>query len=377
MTDSFNEPYKGTMFTHNGKISNRQVVILLILQMFNTNILVVPRIGTYYIGRNAYILPIIAILIGCLYSWCITEFTMKFSGKTLVEILEEIVPSPIRYIILGVFLIKLLVGTGLELRMIGEIVLKMMLPRTPLPVIILMILLVSAYLVKSGIEALGRMGEVLVYFVFIPISLMLIIVCFNMNYSEVLPLFRLNIEDTLMGSMRVSYIFIPLEFMLMMTGLMRTPNKARRSGIIAVIIIGIVSSIFILFTICKIGVTESQRQLWPVLTFLQSIGLKNSIIENQELLMINIWILTIYIYISSGIYFSSLTLSRSFKFKRENIFVLPLLPIVLVIALFPANLIQTYEYYFKFQYYTGIWFVLIIPILLIFFSKIRGYKYEG
>lgn len=359
------------MFSHNGRISTRQVMILLVLQMFNINMILIPKISTYYVGRNGYILPIIAILLGIIYVYFITALTMRFPDKTLVEITKALLPNGIAYIVVWIFAAKLLIGTGLELRMFGELISQVMLPRTPLAVIMLVMLLTAGYLVKSGIEATARMSEVLIYFIMIPVAIVLIMIAVQVDYQEVLPFLQTDIKSVGWGALSISYMFTSLEFLLMMTGLMRKPRKVRKVGIGAVCVIGIVQGIMTLLTIAEIGVGETQREIWPVLGLLQSIGINNSVVENQEVILLGVWILSVFIYISSGLYFASLIGGRSFKFRRENVFVLPLIPIIFFIAIAPRNIIEAYEYYLKCQMYFSFWFVVVVPLVLLLIAKLR------
>lgn len=365
------------MFTHNGKISVRQVTLLLILQMFNMTTLILPKIATDFVGRNGYILPLVALIFGAIYIYCITGVTKNFPGDTLVEFAPKIVPKFVAYIIIIAFAIRIIITTGLELRMFGEMIAQVMLPKTPVIVIILMMLLATAYLVKSGMEATARMGEILIYFVFIPLAIVFFKILLGADYKQVMPFFQTNLKDIGWGGYYISLSFIPLEFMLMLTGLMQKPEKAKHATFTAIVIIAVLESIIILLTICSIGLGEVSRQIWPVLTLMQSIQNVGSIIQNQEILMMTGWIFSVFMYISSGLYFTSLIGSRSFKFKRENVFVLPLIPIVYFVAVWPKNLIQTYEYYIKFQRYFGIWFLIPVPLLLWLIMKGRGITHES
>lgn len=359
------------MFSHNGRISTRQVMILLILQMFNMNMVLMPSISTYYVGRNGYVLPIIAILFGVIYVYFITALTMRFPDKTLVEIAKDLLPDGFAYILVWTFAIKLLIGTGLELRMFGELISQVLLPKTPLAVIMLVMLLTAGYLVKSGVEATARMAEVLIYFTIFPIIIVLIIIALQIDYQEVLPFFQTDIKSIGLGALSISYMFAPVEFLLMTTGLMRKPRKVRKMGIGAVCFIGIIQGIITLLTIAEIGVGETQRSVWPVLGLMQNIGINSSVIENQEVILLNVWILSVFIYISSGLYFASLIGSRSFKFKRENVFVLPLIPIIFFIAIWPKNIIEAYKYYLNVQMYFSFWFVVVLSLVLVLIAKLR------
>lgn len=359
------------MFSHNGKVSVRQVEILLVLQMFNTSILLLPRIAANHAGRNGYILPIVAIVFGMIYLFSITALTNKFKGDTIVEFTPKIVAKPIAYCIVGLFAVKIMITTGLEIRMFGEMVSQVMLPKTPIEIIILTMLLTTAYLVKSGIEATARMGEILLYFIFIPLVIVLALIVLKADYKQLMPFFETDIMSVGKGAFIVSLSFMPIEFMLILAGLMKKQEKSRQAIFIALIAVAVIETIVIILTYVGIGVNESKRQIWPVLTLMQSIQFPGSLIENQEILMMTSWVFSIYMYISSGLYFTSLIGSRTFKFKRENVFILPIIPIVYFIAILPESLVQAYKYYISFQYNFGIWFLLPIPLVLLLIAKMR------
>lgn len=362
------------MFSHNGKISARQMTILLILQMLNLNMLIMPRIGSHYMERNAYLAPIFAILIGLLEVYIITELMNQFQGKTLVELTKAILPNWLSVILVLLLAIKLIVSTSLELRMFGELISQIMLPKTPITLIMMCLLLVAAYLVKSGIEATGRMGEIMLYFVGAPLVIAILLITFRTKYEEVLPFFRIHFSDAIKGTGLVSIMFVPIEIMLMLNGLMRYPEKARKSGIKAVIVIGVIQGLITLFCITQNGVYETQNQMWPTVLLMKSLGMKNSIVENQEVLMLIVWIFSVYMYVCINLFISSLIGSRTLNFKRENLFILPLVPIILLLANLPYDLGMIYNCYLNFEYYFGIWFVIPIPLILLCITKLKGAK---
>lgn len=362
------------MFSHNGKISARQMTILLILQMLNLNMLMMPRVGSYYMERNAYLAPIFAIVIGLLEVYIITALTNQFQGQTLVEITKALLPNWLSVIIVLLLAIKLVISTSLELRMFGELISQIMLPKTPITLIMMCLLLVAAYLVKSGIESTGRMGEIMLYFIGAPLIIALLLIAFRTSYEEVLPFFRINLSQAVKGTGLVSIMFVPLEIMLILNGLMHYPEKARKSGNKAVIILGILQGLITLFCITQNGVYETQNQMWPTVLLMKSLGMKNSIVENQEVLMLIVWIFSVYMYVCINLFMSSLIGSRCLHFKRENLFILPLVPIVLLLANLPYDLGMIYKCYLNFEYYFGLWFVIPIPLILLCISKLKGAK---
>lgn len=360
------------MFSHNGKISTRQVMILLILQMFNMNMLIMPRISTNYLGRNGYIASILAVILGLVYVFFITSLTTRFPGSTFVEISNSLLPKWIANIVLLLLVIKLIVSVGLELRLFGEMISQIMLSKTPISVIMIVLALAAAYLVKSGSEATARMGEILIWFIGIPLIIALLVLVFHSDYREVLPFFRVEPSQVAMGTVLTSAMFVPLEILLMLNGLMEKPLTSKKAGRKAVIIIGVLQAVITLLCIAQTGLKETRSQIWPVIVLMKSIGMKDTTVENQEALMLIVWIFSVYMYVSVNIYIIGLIGSRVCNFKRENIFVLPLIPVVLLVALYPRDLGVVYSYYLKFEYYYGMYFVVPIPLILLLIAKIRG-----
>lgn len=366
------------MYTHNASISVHQAKILLVLQMFNMSIIMLPRIASKTAGHDGYMLPIVAFVIGSIYIWVITALIDRFRGEGIVDFAPRIVSKPIGILICTLFVIKLIVSAGLELRMFAEMIAQVLLPNTPLAVIVLVMLFTVYYLIKSGVEATGRMAEVLVYFVFVPLVAILSLIVIKTDYKQLLPIFQSEPEGFLRGAYYVSLTFVPLEFLLVLGAMISKPSKIRGICFFAVGVISVIEVIIIILTFTGIGTLETANQLWPVLTLMESVQLPGSFVENQEILMMVWWVLSIYMYVSGGIYVASHVVSRMAKFQRENVTVIPLLPIVFFIAMAPGSLVESYQYFVKFQGIYGPIFLFIIPVLLLIIAKIRkvGQEHE-
>lgn len=360
------------MYTHNANVSIRQAKILLILQMFNMSMLILPRIAGKIAGHDGYMLPIIGFAIGTLYIWAITSLLKRFPGEGLDTIAPKVLTKWIGLVIVGLYVIKLLVGAGFELRMFAEMVSQVLLPKTPLPVIILILLFAAQYLIKSGIEACGRMAEVVIYFVFAPLVLIFCLVIIKTDYKQILPMFTARPQGMLVGAYYVSMTFMPLEFLLITGCLVNKPGKLKSICFWAVGIISIVEVILIALTFTGVGMVTSTKQLWPVLTLMQSIQLPGSFVENQEIFMMCWWIMSIYMYISGAMYVASLTISRLVHFHRQNVTTLPLVPIVFFISMIPSSLAESYTYLVRFNGQIGIFFLFILPLILLILAKLRN-----
>ncbi|MEG0579864.1 MAG: GerAB/ArcD/ProY family transporter, partial [Niameybacter sp.] len=264
------------MYTHNANISMRQAKIMLTLQMFNMSMLVLPRIAGKMAGHDGYMLPVVAFGIGTLYIGVITTLLRRFPGEGLDTIAPKLLTKWIGTSVVILYIIKLLVGAGIEVRMFAEMVSQVLLPKTPLPVIILILLFAVHYLIKSGLEASGRMAEVIAYFVFVPLVLVLCLVVIKTDYQQLLPAFQAKPKGVLQGAYYVSMTFMPLEFILIIGCLISRPHKLKSICLYAVGVISVLEIFIIALTFTGVGMETSTKQLWPVLTLMQSIQLPGS-----------------------------------------------------------------------------------------------------
>lgn len=359
------------MYTHNANTSIRQAKLLLILQMFNMSMLILPRIAGKVAGHDGYMLPVVGFVFGAIYIWTITTLLKRFPGEGIDTIAPKVLTKGIGLIIVILYIIKLLVGAGIEARMFAEMVSQVLLPKTPLPVIILILLFAVHYLIKSGLEASGRMAEVVAYFVFIPLVLILILIVAKTDVEQLLPIFTSSPKGFLAGSYYASMTFMPLEFLLVIGCLVNKPGKLKSACFYVITVISIIEIIIIALTFTGVGMVTSTKQLWPVLTLMQSVQLPGSFLENQEIFMMIWWIMSVYMYVSGSIYVASLTISKLAKFNRQNVTVMPLIPIVFFISMIPSSLTESYNYLIEFNGKVGLVFLFITPFVLLIISKIR------
>lgn len=359
------------MLIRNNQVSKRQVGLLLILQMFSTPILILPRMMASTVAQDGWLIPIIGGVVGYIYVLIITGLTMRFPGKTISEFGPMILGKVLGTMIVICFGLKILISTAFELRLLCEIIKQVLLPNTPTSVIMMVMLFTVSYLVGAGIEAYGRMGEILVFLVFIPLAIVFAFIVAKADYRQLLPVLQSKPWDIMRATYYVSLTFMPLEFMLIFTGFMKEPDKAKSTCKWALSFIVSIEVIIIILTYVGIGVLEAKRNFWPVLTLVQNIQFPGAFIENQEIAMISCWILSIFVYIGAGVYVTSLISGRVFKFKKDNFFILPLIPIMYILAMLPSSFGQVYQWNNLFRIYFGALFLCVIPLILLIVSKVR------
>lgn len=359
------------MFSNNDKISTRQMQIMLLITMFASVSLTLPRMTAEIANQDGWMLVIGATGLMIAYAYLITTLGKMFPEKTIVEYAGEILTKPIGYIVVSLFIIKLIVFLGLELRVFSELVKQTLLTNTPIEIIIITFMFTLVYLTRKGHECRGRIAEIIVFIVFIPIILVLIFAAKDIKIENIAPIFTLSFNDFFSGSYFLSLKTVGIEFLFITIAYVKNykdTTKATVQTIIAFMFIGLVIDVI---TIGIFGPKNTVRQLWPVMTIMQVVELPGAFLERQDALMMSFWIMTMVMLNSGYLFYSSVALTRLFKFKANNWVNLLILPFAYFIALSPNNVPDAYEVMTRLTKMYGIYFLLPIPLLLLIVAKIR------
>ena len=359
------------MFSNNDKISLRQLKILFILDLFSTTSLILPRVAAETAGKDGWVAIILGTLLALVYLIVITYLIRKFKNETFIEFGNRIIGRALTSIIGVVFGIKLLITVSFTARLFAELIKEILLPKTPIQIIIISMLLLVSYVARKGYECRARVAEIVIWIVLIPIVLVMIYSIKEVKFTELMPIFTTDYKDILMGAFSISLTYSAIELLLIVAPHTEKPNNIKRPMVMSLLIVGCFNLILFIITLGIFGEVGVRRQIYPVMTLMQVIKIPGSIIERQDALMVSFWIISIFAVVNSYVFFISVIIQKIFRFTEQRFLVLPIVPFVFIGALIPNNIIQAYEYVFKTMTYIGLLFLLFIPALLIIISKIK------
>ena len=107
------------MFSQNEKISKRQLELLIILNCFSSGVLRLPTMAAKQSGYYGVVSVAIGLFIALVISLLVSRACKNMVGKRLKEVFRFRV---VGFILSGVFLLRLLLGAGIELRIFSEII---------------------------------------------------------------------------------------------------------------------------------------------------------------------------------------------------------------------------------------------------------------
>ena len=364
------------MFSLNDKISLRQFQILIMLDIFGTGIIILPRKAAMFAGRDGWIAFMFTIVLAVFAVFLITNLVKCFPNKTLYEYSGSLITRPIAFVLVLGLIVRVIIGMACELRYFAEIARHVLLYNTPFSVISIGLLLVSAYAAGKGIETRARIGQIIIWIIFIPLVFVFIIVGTDVDFSELKPLLSTDSPELLNGAFHMLFAFSGIEFMLLISPYLNKHRHMTGRAISGILAIGIFMCIIIVLATARFGPYNLQNQMWPVLEMMDASPIPGSFIERQEAIMMSFWMLSVFAMISAGLFFSSVAAKSVFKRGKHKYYLLAIAAVTFILSFALKDIDMVYQIKELNFFYLGTVYMLILPAILLIIAKLRRVNRE-
>ncbi|KAB3540958.1 GerAB/ArcD/ProY family transporter [Alkaliphilus pronyensis] len=366
------------MFSNNDKISPSQIANVLVLMMLGTGILTLPRTLTEAAATDWWIVLIIGGLGITLIAIAQAYIVKSFPGKSYMEIISATLSKPVAYIYIIFLVLFLIILNGFLVRILAEVVKMFLLLATPLEVIILSLLLVIVYLVRQGIEALGRLAELLLPIILVLSLVLVALTIGNSDYTNLLPVFQISFTDVVKALPVVLFSFLGFEFVLIFGTYVNKTNELTKYTGGAVLVILFLYIILNLATILTFGTVQITHLIWPTLSLFKTIEFPGLFIENVEALVMALWVIIVFMSIAPVLLAKVVLLTDLIKGKEFNYLALPLIPLIYFVSLVGDNLAEAYMLLDMFTLYAATIVAFIFPTLILIAMLVKKkLKREG
>jgi len=361
------------MDRNNDKITSNQLFSVLTGTILGIGILSMPASLAKLAGPDSLIVLTVGSLTFLLITLLIVKLVERYPGKTIIEMGSDLTGKFLGKIIGFYYFLYLIGFTAIEARSLGSLAKNFMLFNTPIEVIIATFLFTSVYTVRSGIETLARFAVIVLPVATIPVFLTIALAIPDVDPGYFLPILRTPFMELLKALFSMIFSYLGLEFILFLGIFVDDKENIRRISLWSIIFVFILSFFTVFVTIGVFGIEETETLIWPVVTIFKTIDLPGTILENVEVVIMSTWTLSIYLTLCSTFYGASFILGRIFGLKEFNFLVLPLVPIVYLLALIPENVAELYEILDVFATYGG-GVAIGTPIVLLALSYLKKQK---
>jgi len=303
------------------------------------------------------------------------KIQLLYLGKNLYLINQESLGKILGNIINILYIWYFLHLGALTLRDFGEFMTALTMPETPEMAIMVLSALTAVYIVKKGLEVIGRFALFSTILTLIITSILFIFLIPKMQINNILPIMAQGIKPVLGGAW--SALTFPFgECVLFLVIFSETSNKTtlKKGYFVGLILGGLFLLIDNFIVIAVLGDKVLGFLYFPFYTVLSRIRIGEFI---QRLEIIGGVILNIFgiIKITLCLYAASLGISTLFKIDNYKILCLPVgLLMVNISNILYENIMELVFWTSKYYKYYALPFQIFFPILIILVSKIKKRK---
>lgn len=355
----------------NGKISVRQVLILCIVMYCSPIVRYVPLLTVGEAKQAAWLAPLIAGIVEALYmlAWC--EFIKVYAQKSYIEVVKDIMGKIIGNVLWVIYFIWFVLVTAYNLRMYAERLVSTTMPHVDILIIMLAMLIVIGYIMKSGIVPFGRMNEIFFYVLSTLFVGYCIIALPEMRIENLFPITYKDALPVLKASFPILTIFSYNIMIFMFNDKIDHRGEFKPVVMQKVIILTISSMLAIIVPLAIFSAPILVKMPLPFMYAMMQVSIFE-MFERLEAGIIMFWMITDFVLLFVFIY-SALHMIR-ISFKLPN--VRPLL-IIYITGIFLLSLIlakSTLELETLSKYvitYLNVILGFGVPIIVFFVGKIR------
>jgi len=352
----------------NDKISSIQLGLMISAFLYGSTIVVNPA------GKaetDAWIAVLITIPFSLILINMYSSISVKNTSKPLQQILTDYFGKYLGNFLSLLYAWYFIHLSSLIMRNFGEFIDTITYPETPISVIIVSNAIVTIYLVKSGIETIGRTCELLVpilIFTIVAVSFSLIT---SHDIKNLLPIFSKGIGPILAASFSLlSFPFGETVVFLTIFPFHNSPNSTKKVSFIATLVLGLILLYSIMRNLMILGGGLLYNINFPTHLIAQLVPG----ISLEPLADLNLFIGG-GIKVAVCIFGASTLIVQVFNVdsKSSIITAVSVFTVVLSIWIY-SNIFQMFKWAASYWPYYSIIFQIIIPLALYILTKIKTKK---
>ena len=353
-------------------ISVRQGVILVILYLMGSTVLV----GTGGAAKkDMWLAMIIAIVLAIPLFLFYSKLLASFPGKNIYDITELAFGKLLGKIIILLYTWYALHLGALVLNNYGEFINIVGLPDTPMIVPVMFFGILCAWVVKEGIEVLGRWGELYIAFFLGVLFITIFFAIPTMDINRIRPVLEEGLTPLIKGTIGIfAFPYAEAVMFTMITPFYKDKKAIYKIYIYGLLWAGIILLVIVFRNLLTIGPDKITMHYYPSYI---AVGLINigDFIQRAQILITVAFLITGFIKISICLLAAVNGVAKLFNINEYRNIVVPVTILMLNLSFIVyENIMQTVTWAPEiYPYYAAI-FQIILPVIIYICASLRTRK---
>ena len=304
------------MFSDNRKISGRQIKRLLFFDLAGLSTLLLPPLLAQTAGKNG----IFCIFLALLPAYGVVLLIQRTSSRMVAGFPDYIRQTKGKFtekVILILCGASGIVLAGFVLDTVSRLITTQLLKGESYWLVSFLILILGAYGMAGGMEGRARIYEVLFWPLLIPLVLMLVLACRDVNADYWTPVFFGSGKDVALGTLLAFLFYLPVCFLLFLVPYEKNYMQGIAVAKRTLFFTALLNAAIYLITLGIFGEASLREMKRPVITLMSMIRLPGGFFERQDAFMVAIWFFALYALLNSSMFYGTESI-KSLIGKKGN-----------------------------------------------------------
>jgi spore germination protein (amino acid permease) len=357
--------------------SKWEIICALITIICTQIFLNFPRVMAESAGTAGWILIIYVSIIVFILFAVISKLYKKFEGKDIIDISDYIGGNIGRVFVGTILLIYMVFIVSVVLREFGEDLKIIALRLSPISFVMLFFLagmIVSAFF---GLEALVRIGVIIVPITFVGFTGILIGALQYSDFSRIMPILGFGPRSIFIESLPRISIYSGLILLFFLPPFIKSHKDFKKIGYISIGISTFNLTVSVLVSLLVFQYPTAIENFLPMFQLARLINY-GRFFQRVESLFSLLWIGSALHYLSIGLFLILYIFKKTFKIEYYKPLIIPFAIILFTASLLPKNLVEAIELETKF--FRNIAWVVVFGmtiLLLLIGNSIRKKPVKG
>ncbi|HKM39202.1 MAG TPA: endospore germination permease [bacterium] len=359
------------MEPNHNSVTPLQAVAIIVNTIISARLLILPRELATEAGNGSWVVLIVGGLIMLAVAALYTVVGRQFPGSTLPQYAVTTLGVFFGGLVSLLFAISWLLMATLSSRVFAAVIITAILPRVPLEVGIIVMLLLAAHLATKDVGTVARVHELFFPLVVGALFLLIIPSLVRINGWQLLPLMEFDGWRKLgRGTLVGLTSFLGFEIVSLFIPYYEQPEKAGRSHTLGLLIVAAIFLLVMMGCLGILGKANLVHTQWPTLTLVRMISF-HGIFERLEAPFLAVYVVVIFTTMGSMLFGVVDIISDLFKIKSRTTWPYLLALPAYYLAIKPPNIVAVEQIGIMF---TRIRFGLVLaaPLLILFIAYWRG-----
>lgn len=326
----------------------------------------------YEAGKNAaWMMPLFS-LVFLLVPFLMLLSLLKKHQTGFLELIFKLTGNHVGSILILLLFVLFFGSVTVNYRIHAEIISTLFFTKTPVAILVFVIVAASLYIAYLGLETIGRISWLILPTFF---ALMIVLIAFTwrqINWGFFFPIEGPGLAAVLRESVKHSAIISEVILLSALYPFLQKERDFRSSFSIGIVFSCIQLAVFLVLLVLVFDFPGVANINFPYqqLTRFVTIG---PIISHAEGLFLGFWSIVTAIHFAIYLILLVFLFARLLRLKENARLLIPLAGIIFFLSLFPENVFQLTEYRKAYIAFKS-WFAFCLVILLWVLDKWKGWK---